>query len=87
MATDVDPEAPERSGLPSLDGGRARGGGRLRGLLLAYVEREPLRYVLSAAIVLAVMLLVPDLLNNMLLTLVVLLVGVAILPEVLRRRL
>jgi hypothetical protein len=33
------------------------------------------------------MLLVPDLLNNMLLTLGVLLLGVAILPEVLRRRL
>jgi hypothetical protein len=84
MATDVDPNAPERGGSPPLEGG---GGGRLRGLLRAYVEREPLRYVLSAAIVLAVMLLVPDLLNNMLLTLVVLLAGVAILPEALRRRL
>jgi Flp pilus assembly protein TadB len=87
MAASTEPETSEGRGPPTLDGRGARGGGWLRRLRRAYLEREAPRYFLSAGVVLAVMLLVPELLNNMLLTLVVLLLGVAILPEVLRRRL
>ncbi|HXH23378.1 MAG TPA: hypothetical protein VNN10_15265 [Dehalococcoidia bacterium] len=52
-----------------------------------YVEAEAARYVLSASVVLAAMLLIPDLLNNMLLTAALLLAGVALLPEYLRKHL
>jgi hypothetical protein len=57
-----------------------------RGLLDLYLEHEWLRYVISGGVVVVVMLLVPALLNNMFLTAVVLLAGVALLPELMRKR-
>ena len=55
-------------------------------LLRVYLEMELLRYALSATIVVAITLLVPPLLNNMLLMFGVLLLGVSVLPALLRRR-
>jgi len=55
-------------------------------LLGLYLRNELARYVLCAMIILVVTLLVPGLLNNMVLTAVVLVAGVAILPEFLNKR-
>lgn len=52
----------------------------------AALAHEWLLYVLGAGIVLAIMLLAPDLLNNMILTAVVLLLVVSIIPAMLRKR-
>ncbi len=61
-----------------------RGGWRT--VLAAFLGNEIVRYALSAGVVMAAMLLVPQLLNNMILTLVILLLGVSIIPEMLRKR-
>ena len=73
------PPTADQDAAPPLDSAPSTAGGR--GLL----DNEVFLYCVTAAIIIVCCLLIPDLLNNMIFTFVVLILGVWIVPQVLKR--